>query len=35
VRVARCAPAGREVVEVIALLERTLDRWKAELGVGK
>jgi hypothetical protein len=35
VRSSRCAPAGREVAEVIAQLEQTLDRWKTELGVGK
>jgi hypothetical protein len=34
-RASECAPAGREVAEVIALLEQQLDRWKSELGVGK
>jgi hypothetical protein len=33
-RSTRCAPAGREVAEVVAAFERILDRWKTELGVG-
>lgn len=32
---AQCAPLGRDVAETIVLLERQLDRWKTELGVGK
>jgi hypothetical protein len=31
----QCVPLGRDVAETIALLERQLDRWKTELGVGQ
>jgi hypothetical protein len=34
-RESQCAPLGRDVAEVIGLLEHQLDRWKTELGVGK
>jgi len=33
-RSTRCAPAGREVAEVVAAFEKILDRWKTQLGVG-